>query len=142
MIDRKYRGEDLIGKKCRPVRSIRNGGGDGITTDTVCTIKDVVRGHGFTIQTDKCPHCGQFAYIARVNRNDLKLIEGAENEDRAMVLLEACLALLDKQKESRYVLNLSEQTVVYDGTDCDGYCLSDDIRDYLMEKGVLSSDEY
>ena len=69
-------------------------------------------------------------------------IEGAENEDRAMVLLKACLALLDKQKESRYVLNLLEQTVVYDGTDCDGYCLSDDIKDYLMEKGVLSSDEY
>ena len=48
----------------------------------------------------------------------LKLIEGAEKEDRAMVLLKACLALLDKQKESHYVLNLLEQTVVYDGTDC------------------------
>ena len=77
-----------------------------------------------------------------MDRNDLKLIEGAENEDRAMVLLKACLALLDKQKESHYVLNLLEQTVVYDGTDCDGDCLSEDIEDYLMEKGVLSSDEY
>ena len=77
-----------------------------------------------------------------MDRNDLKLIEGAEKEDRVMVLLKACLALLDKQKESRYVLNLLEQMVVYDGTDCDGYCLSDGIRDYLMEKGVFSSDEY
>lgn len=142
MIDKKFKCKDLIGKKCRPVRTVRNVAGYGITTGTICTIKDVVRGHGFTIQSDKCPHCGQFAHITRVNRQDLELVEGAENEDRAMVLLKICLALLDKQKESRYVLNLLEQTVVYDGTDCDGYCLSDDIKDYLMEKGVLSSDEY
>ena len=77
-----------------------------------------------------------------MDTNDFKLVEGAENEDRAMVLLKACLTLLDKQKESHYVLNLLEETVVYDGTDCDGDCLSDDIKDYLMEKGVLSSDEY
>ena len=106
MIDRKYRGEDLIGKKCKPVRSIKNGGGDGITTDTICTIKDVVRGHGFTIQTDKCPHCGQYAYITRVNRQDLRLFEGNEYGDRAMVLLKACFHLLNKQTESRFVLNI------------------------------------
>ena len=137
MIDRKYRREDLIGKKCQPIRSIKNGGGDGITTDTICTIKDVVRGHGFTIQTDKCPHCGQYAYITRVNRQDLRLFEGNEYGDRAMVLLKACFSLLNKQKESRFVLNILEQIVVYDESDCDGYCLMEEIDDYLRKKGEL-----
>lgn len=80
MIDKKYRREDLIGRKCRPVRNIRNGAGDGISPSTICKIVDVVRGHGFTIQTEKCPCCGQYAYITRVNRNDLELIEDVSNE--------------------------------------------------------------
>ena len=54
-----------------------------------------------------------------------------ENEERSVVLLRACLDLLNKQKESYRVLNLLEQTVYYDGTDCDGYCLSEDIELYL-----------
>lgn len=53
------------------------------------------------------------------------------NEDRAVTLLRACLDLLNKQKESYYVLNMLEQTVYYDGTDCDGYYLSEDIELYL-----------
>lgn len=79
MIGQKYSGKDLIGRKCRPMRNIRNGGGQGITPETVCTIVSVARGHGFTIQTEKCPHCGQYAWITRVNRNDLELI--AEGND-------------------------------------------------------------
>lgn len=75
MIDRKYSGKDLIGRKCRPVRPIRNGGGEGVTQDTICTIVNVVRGHGFIIQSEKCPHCGQYAYISRISRNDLELLE-------------------------------------------------------------------
>lgn len=74
MIDHRIRGEDLIGRKCRPVQPIRNGNGDGVSPDTVCTIIEVVRGHGFTIQTEKCPHCVQYAYIRRVKREELELI--------------------------------------------------------------------
>ena len=59
------------------------------------------------------------------------------NEDRAIILLKACRNLLNKQKDSFYVLNLLTETVFYDGADCDGYCLSDDIEDYLMEKEAL-----
>lgn len=59
------------------------------------------------------------------------------NEDRAITLLNACRNLLNKQKESFYVLNLLTETVFYDGSDCDGYCLSDDIEDYLMEYEAL-----
>lgn len=75
MIDPRLKGSDLIGRKCHPVHSIRNGSGQGIASDTICTIVAVTRGHGFTIQTEKCPHCGQYAYITRVKRNDLELLE-------------------------------------------------------------------
>lgn len=76
-----------------------------------------------------------------MNDRKYRLVEGNAGEDRAMILLKACLSLLNKQKESYFVLNLLEQIVVYDGADCDGYCLSDDIEEYLIEKGELSLDE-
>lgn len=74
MIDKKYRDEDLIGRKCRPVHNICNRAGQGITPNTVCTIVNVVRGHGFIVQTEKCPCCGQYTRISHVSRNDLELI--------------------------------------------------------------------
>ena len=52
-------------------------------------------------------------------------------EDRAKVLLKACLELLKKQDNSVYVLNLLATTVFYDGADCDGCCLMEDIENYL-----------
>lgn len=74
MIDKKLRRDWLIGKKCRVTRDLKNGGGQGLSKGAVCTIKDVVRGSGFTIQTDKCPHCGQYAYVTHVSRSDLELM--------------------------------------------------------------------
>lgn len=62
------------------------------------------------------------------------------NEDRAITLLKACHNLLSKQKNSFYVLNLLTETVFYDDADCDGYCLSDDIEDYLIEREALKDD--
>ena len=53
-----------------------------------------------------------------------------ENE-RAKVLLKATLDLLQKQKDSYYVLNLLEMTSFYDEAECDGYCLFDDIEIFL-----------
>lgn len=53
-----------------------------------------------------------------------------ENE-RAKILLKATLDLLQKQKESYYVLNLLEQTSFYDKAECDGYCLFDDIENFI-----------
>ena len=137
MIDKKYQSKDLIGRTCRPTVSFQNGGGHGVSRNTLCTIKDVVRGHGFTIETRKCPHCGQYARISKVSRCDLELANENVTEDRAMVLLQACMNLLNEQKSSPFVLNLLEETVLYDEADCDGYCLSNDIHDYLKEKGML-----
>lgn len=58
-----------------------------------------------------------------------------QENKRAKVLLKATLDLLQKQKESHYVLNLLENTVFYDEAECDGYCLFDDIEIFLNNEG-------
>lgn len=55
---------------------------------------------------------------------------------REHILLRAAYQLLRKQDESSYVLNICEQSTVYDGADCDGCCLMEDIGDILDENGV------
>ena len=47
--------------------------------------------------------------------------------DRKIILLKAAYDLLKRQDESHYVLNLREETTYYDGADCDGNCLMEDI---------------
>lgn len=49
-------------------------------------------------------------------------------EDRKTILLKACYNMLMKQRDSSYVISPFETTVFYDGADCDGYCLMDDIE--------------
>ena len=51
--------------------------------------------------------------------------------ERANILLKATYDILQKQKDSPYVLNIFEQTAVWDGAECDGYCLMEEIEDYL-----------
>ncbi|TCI26717.1 hypothetical protein EVJ32_04910 [Exiguobacterium sp. SH5S4] len=48
--------------------------------------------------------------------------------DRKTELLVACMQLLEKQDNSFIVLDLLTETVRYDGADCDGYCLLEDIK--------------
>lgn len=55
---------------------------------------------------------------------------------REQELLIAAWKLLNKQNESAYVLNMLEETVHYDGEDCDGSCLMDDIETCLFEAGI------
>jgi hypothetical protein len=57
--------------------------------------------------------------------------EAIKVKARKEELLRAAFDLLQKQNKSGYVLNLLEETVFYDGTDCDGYCLMEDIRSEL-----------
>ncbi len=52
-------------------------------------------------------------------------------EDRKDVLLRACYDLLVKADES--VIDVMETTVYYDGEDCDGVCLKEDIA---LELGI------
>ena len=50
-----------------------------------------------------------------------------EQEDRKTVLLKAAYELLKKCNEGPYVKNVLAETVFYDGVDCDGWCLANDI---------------
>ena len=53
--------------------------------------------------------------------------------DRARTLLKAAGTLLKKQEDSYYVLNLLAETIYYDGAECEGSCLLDDIRYWFDE---------
>ena len=48
--------------------------------------------------------------------------------DRRDVLLRACYAMLKKCRDAEYAISPMETTVFYDGAECDGYCLMDDIE--------------
>lgn len=56
-----------------------------------------------------------------------------EKASRAETLLIAVWKLLQKQNESPYVLNILSEIVVYDGAECDGSCLKDDIEYWFDE---------
>jgi hypothetical protein len=56
-------------------------------------------------------------------------------EDRATVLLKAVLDIFDECDKGPHVKDIFEQTTFYDGSDCDAFCLRDDIKSYLEEKG-------
>lgn len=68
-------------------------------------------------------------YIQR-NRLIISLVDEVK---RARILLGATKRLLDKQNDSAFVLDMLSQTVHYDGADCDGGCLLEDIECYFEE---------
>lgn len=59
--------------------------------------------------------------------------------DRAVELLYATKEILEKAKESPYTIDVLTTLATWDGTECDGYCLLDDITVLLEE--IQSSDE-
>ena len=56
------------------------------------------------------------------------MIDEREALERAIILLKATYEMLKQQEESPIVLNILEQTAVWDGVECDGYCLKDEIK--------------
>lgn len=54
-------------------------------------------------------------------------------EKMAITLLKATKDLLDKQDKSGEVLNLLDEIVRYEDSDCSGSCLLDDIGIFLDE---------
>lgn len=66
-----------------------------------------------------------------------------ENEmsDRRMELLRSCRELLQIQNESPQVLNILEQTVYYNGSECDGRCILDNINNLISEFDNLNKEE-
>lgn len=59
-----------------------------------------------------------------------------EKEPRYITLLRAAHTLLKKQYDEPMVLNILAETVDYDGAECDGDCLLNDIEYYFDEIGV------
>lgn len=55
---------------------------------------------------------------------------------RADTLLKATYDLLNKQLGNYCVLNLIAETVYYDGAECDGNCLMEDINAWMYERGI------
>ena len=76
-------------------------------------------------------YCNLFKMYKNCDKSDCEVLKMQKENERAKVLLKATLDLLQKQKESHYVLNLLENTVFYDNAECDGYCLFDDIENLL-----------
>ena len=48
-------------------------------------------------------------------------------DDRKTYLLKQVLKLFKQQKESPYVKDIERMTIIYDGAECDGSCLCEDI---------------
>jgi len=65
--------------------------------------------------------------------DEAKTVQLQQALDRAKVLLKATYDILRKQEESPYVLNVLATTAEYDGTECDGYCLEEDIENWFGE---------
>lgn len=59
-------------------------------------------------------------------------------KDRRAILLRAAYDLLTKCDRSSYVIEVCAETVFYDGTDCDGGCLREDIA---IELGIDSESD-
>ena len=53
--------------------------------------------------------------------------------ERMEILLKAVVQILEKQDRSHYVLNFFEQTAIYDETECDGYCVFEEIKEILND---------
>jgi hypothetical protein len=62
---------------------------------------------------------------------DLKVM--TQQYDRANLLMKATHELLSKQQESKIVLNILEEMVVYDDAECDGFSLLEDLKDCMTE---------
>lgn len=58
---------------------------------------------------------------------------GLPGQDRRDVLLKAALELLKKAHSGPCVNDILTETVFYDGVDCDGACLANDIAIYYDE---------
>ncbi len=57
----------------------------------------------------------------------------SEQLERAKVLIKATIDILTECEDSPIVLDVMEQTAVWDGVECDGACLKDELEQLLAE---------
>ena len=79
--------------------------------------------------------CVRFDSVAFGRKSVLEVVS---NLWIKVVLLNAVRELLEIQEKSGVVVDILNQSVYYDETMCDGWCVLDDIRAYLEELGVGS----
>ena len=72
MIPKKLKSKDMIGMEVKTTREIRNRAGIVVPEGKIVKITGF--GRDFTVETEKCPHCGLLAYISGVTRDDVELI--------------------------------------------------------------------
>lgn len=94
--------------------------------------------HGYLLYVPDMLHKIDECQTLNIREEGTELILKKEGQtmdllERATTLLTAAKDLLEKQDNSCYVLNLLRETVVYDGAECDGNCLKDDIDDWFDE---------
>ena len=56
-----------------------------------------------------------------------------EQQTRAKMLLQATIDILEKCDKGIYVKNVFEQTATWDGVECDGYCLKEELEELMEE---------
>lgn len=76
MISRKYKADELVGRKVVFERDLENRVGNGFSRGTVATI--ISAHYGVDVKTEPCPHCGQYGYIRKLSREDLSLLDSGE----------------------------------------------------------------
>ena len=73
MIGKETKMIDCVGKYATLDRSIMNGAGQCIAKGSKVKIVDC--GRALSIQTEKCPCCGQYCYIRGVKKETLTLLK-------------------------------------------------------------------
>ena len=56
-----------------------------------------------------------------------------QQQVRAKILLQATIDILKKCDDGIYVKNVFEQAAKWDGVDCDGYCLKEELEELMEE---------
>ena len=55
------------------------------------------------------------------------------NQDRAYIMLKAARDILHKCRDSVNATDVFEETAIWDGVECDGYCLMEEIEELVEE---------
>lgn len=56
-----------------------------------------------------------------------------EQQERAKVLMQAALDILNKCDGSFFIISALEATAIWDDAECDGYCLKEDLEQLIDE---------
>lgn len=55
-----------------------------------------------------------------------------EQKERALILMQATLDILNKCADSHYTPDVLSTTAIWDEAECDGYCLKDELTELLQ----------